>query len=218
MNLQAQRYPGIFITFEGIDGAGKSTHINHFASKLKEKYPTKKIILTREPGGTDLGEKLRSELLNQPMHPETEALLMFAARREHLAQVIEPALMAGDIVISDRFTDSSFAYQCGGRGISIEQLNILEKWVQGRDGQEGFFEIQPNKTFLFDLSVEIAQQRREQTRTPDKFEKLDIHFFNQVRNEYLRRAKVFPERIKLIDASLSIDAIRVIMESETTFL
>ncbi len=218
MNLQAQRYPGIFITFEGIDGAGKSTHINHFAGKLKEKYPAKKIILTREPGGTDLGEKLRTELLNQTMHPETEALLMFAARREHLAQVIEPALMMGDIVISDRFTDSSFAYQCGGRGISIEQLNILEKWVQGRVTKDDFFEIQPNKTFLFDLSVEIAQQRREQTRTPDKFEKLDIHFFNQVRNEYLRRASVFPNRIKLIDASLSIDTIRDMMELEASFL
>ncbi|SMC71944.1 dTMP kinase [Polynucleobacter kasalickyi] len=218
MNLQAQRYPGIFITFEGIDGAGKSTHINHFAGKLKEKYPAKKIILTREPGGTDLGEKLRTELLNQPMHPETEALLMFAARREHLAQIIEPALMMGDIVISDRFTDSSFAYQCGGRGISIEQLNILEKWVQGRVTKGDVFEIQPNKTFLFDLSVEIAQQRREQTRTPDKFEKLDIHFFNQVRNEYLRRASVFPNRIKLIDASLSIDTIRDMMELEASFL
>jgi dTMP kinase len=218
MNLQAQHYPGIFITFEGIDGAGKSTHINHFAGKLKEKYPAKKIILTREPGGTDLGEKLRTELLNQPMHPETEALLMFAARREHLAQVIEPALMMGDIVISDRFTDSSFAYQCGGRGISVEQLNILENWVQGRGGKEGFFEIQPNKTFLFDLSVEIAQQRREQTRTPDKFEKLDIHFFNQVRNEYLRRASIFPDRIKIIDASLRIDTIRDMMELEASFL
>ena len=216
MNLQTQTFPGIFITFEGIDGAGKSTHINHFASKLKEKYPEKKIILTREPGGTDLGEKLRTELLNQPMHPETEALLMFAARREHLAQIIEPALLAGDIVISDRFTDSSFAYQCGGRGISIAQLNILEKWVQGRGAIDNNFEIQPNKTFLFDLSVEIAQQRREQTRTPDKFEQLDIHFFNQVRNEYLRRASIFPDRIKLIDASLSIESIRRLMDLEVS--
>lgn len=218
MNSQAQLYSGIFITFEGIDGAGKSTHINHFAGKLKEKYPGKKIILTREPGGTDLGEKLRTELLNQPMHPETEALLMFAARREHLAQIIEPALLAGDIVISDRFTDSSFAYQCGGRGISIEQLNILEKWVQGRGAIDNHFELQPNKTFLFDLSVEIAQQRREQTRTPDKFEQLDIHFFNQVRNEYLRRASIFPDRIKLIDASLSIESIRALMDMEASGL
>ncbi len=218
MNLQAQYYPGIFITFEGIDGAGKSTHINRFAKKLQEKYPLKKIILTREPGGTDLGEKLRTELLNQPMHPETEVLLMFAARREHLAQVIEPALMAGDIVISDRFTDSSFAYQCGGRGISVEQLNTLEKWVQGRIINNQAYEIQPNKTFLFDLSVEIAQKRREQTRTPDKFEQLDINFFNKVRNEYLRRAEVFQNRIKIIDASLSIEDIQKIMDLEVVSL
>jgi len=218
MNLQAQSYPGIFITFEGIDGAGKSTHINHFARKLQEKYPNKKIILTREPGGTDLGEKLRTELLNHPMHPETEVLLMFAARREHLAQVIEPALMSGDIVISDRFTDSSFAYQCGGRGISVNQLNTLENWVQGRMINGQAYEIQPNKTFLFDLSVEIAQKRREQTRTPDKFEQLDTNFFNLVRNEYLRRADVFQNRIKIIDASLSIDDIQKIMDLEVGLL
>ena len=208
------KMPGIFITFEGIDGAGKSTHIKRFAERLQLKYPHQKIILTREPGGTVLGEKLRTELLNQAMHPETEALLMFAARREHLASVIEPALNQGDIVICDRFTDSSFAYQCGGRGISVEQLNILEKWVQGR----GDYEIQPNQTYLFDLPVEIAQKRRESTRTPDKFEVLDIDFFNQVRNEYLRRAQVFPQRIKIIDASLSMEAIQIRMDLEVDLL
>lgn len=218
MNTQALTYPGIFITFEGIDGAGKSTHIRRFADRLKDKYPHKNLILTREPGGTTLGEKLRSELLSQPMHPDTEALLMFAARREHLAQVIEPALMQGDLVISDRFTDSSFAYQCGGRGIDVKRLNALENWVQARVSQDKYFEIQPNKTYLFDLSVEIAQKRREQTRTPDKFEVLDEDFFNAVRNEYLRRAKDFPNRIKVIDASLSIEEISHLMDQEVNSL
>jgi len=126
--------------------------------------------------------------------------------------------MSGDIVISDRFTDSSFAYQCGGRGISVNQLNTLENWVQGRMINGQACEIQPNKTFLFDLSVEIAQKRREQTRTPDKFEQLDTNFFNLVRNEYLRRADVFQNRIKIIDASLSIDDIQKIMDLEVGLL
>jgi dTMP kinase len=152
------------------------------------------------------------------MHPETEALLMFAARREHLAQVIEPEICAGNIVISDRFTDSTFAYQCGGRGISIEKLNILEHWVQGRNSSNLQFEIQPDKTFLFDLSVDIAQKRRNLTRAPDKFEKLDVNFFNQVRNEYLRRAIAFPERMQIIDASLSIESIQEILRKEVNLI
>ena len=129
--------PGFFISFEGIDGAGKSTHLEAFAKHLRGRYQGKEIVLTREPGGTPLGEELRKLLLNQAMHIETEALLMFAARREHLAVVIEPALQAGKIVISDRFTDASFAYQGGGRGLSLEKLNALEELVQGRANPVG---------------------------------------------------------------------------------
>ena len=124
--------PGFFISFEGIDGAGKSTHLKAFTNHLRKHYPDKEVVLTREPGGTTLGEKLRDLLLQEPMHIETEALLMFAARREHLAQLIEPALKAGKIVVTDRFTDASFAYQGGGRGLDLSKLNALERLVQGR--------------------------------------------------------------------------------------
>lgn len=191
--------PGFFISFEGIDGAGKSTHLEAFAKHLGQRYPNHEVVLTREPGGTPLGEKLRQLLLQEPMHIETEALLMFAARREHLAQVIEPALQAGKIVISDRFTDASFAYQGGGRGLSLDTLNTLETLVQGR----GAGLIQPDLTILFDLPGEIAQERRSKARTPDKFERLDLHFFENVRNEYLRRAKADPSRFMVIDARQS---------------
>ena len=159
-------YPGYFISFEGIDGAGKSTHIDAFANLLKQRFPEREIVLTREPGGTELGEQLRQLLLNAPMNLETEALLMFAARREHLVQIIEPALLAGKIVISDRFTDASFAYQGGGRGLSIDKLNVLEQWVQGKQNQTI---LQPNLTILFDLPGSIAEARRSKVRTPDKF-------------------------------------------------
>jgi len=195
-------YPGFFISFEGIDGAGKSTHLEAFATHLRKRYQGKEIVLTREPGGTPLGEELRKLLLNQAMHIETEALLMFAARREHLAEVIEPALKAGKIVISDRFTDASFAYQGGGRGLSLEKLNALEQLVQGRVGL-----IQPNITFLFDLPGNVAEERRSKARSPDKFEQLDLSFFEKVRGEYLRRAKADPERFVIIDALKTPDAI-----------
>jgi dTMP kinase len=196
--------PGFFISFEGIDGAGKSTHIESFGKLIQSRHPQREVVLTREPGGTVLGEQLRSLLLDAPMHLETEALLMFAARREHIAQVIEPALLAGKIVISDRFTDASFAYQGGGRGLSIEKLNALEQWVQTRaDG--GL--LQPQLTFLFDLPGSIAQARRSQVRAPDKFEKMDLVFFEKVRQEYLRRAKADPLRFHLIDATQTPDVI-----------
>lgn len=191
-------YPGFFISFEGIDGAGKSTHIDSFSKLMAERFPDREIVMTREPGGTQLGEQLRSLLLDAPMHLETEALLMFAARREHIAQVIEPALKAGKIVISDRFTDASFAYQGGGRGLSLAKLNELEKWVQGRpDGSI----LQPDLTFLFDLPGEVAESRRSKVRAPDKFEKMNLEFFEKVRQEYLRRAKENPSRFYLIDAT-----------------
>lgn len=196
--------PGYFISFEGIDGAGKSTHIDSFCKLMKERFPNREVVLTREPGGTPLGEQLRSLLLEAPMNLETEALLMFAARREHIAQIIEPALLAGKIVISDRFTDASFAYQGGGRGLSIDKLNDLEKWVQGRpDGSI----LQPNLTILFDLPGEIAEARRSKVRTPDKFEKMNLDFFEKVRQEYLRRANENPQRFHLVDATKTPDAI-----------
>ena len=196
--------PGFFISFEGIDGAGKSTHINSYCDLLKSRFPERTLVLTREPGGTVLGEQLRALLLDAPMHLETEALLMFAARREHLAQVIEPALEAGHIVVSDRFTDASFAYQGGGRGLSIDKLNALEEWVQKQS--DGCL-VQPNTTFLFDLPGAVAEARRSKARTPDKFERLDLAFFERVRQEYLRRAKADPGRFVLVDATQTQEAI-----------
>jgi len=196
--------PGFFISFEGIDGAGKSTHIESFKNLMQERYPGCEVVMTREPGGTPLGEQLRALLLDAPMHLETEALLMFAARREHIAQVIEPALKAGKIVISDRFTDASFAYQGGGRGLSLDKLNALERLVQGRtDGSL----LQPNLTILFDLPGEVAEARRSKVRAPDKFEKMDLDFFEKVRQEYLRRAKADPKRFHLVDATQTPEAI-----------
>ena len=196
--------PGYFISFEGIDGAGKSTHVEAFRTLMQERFPDKEVVMTREPGGTSLGEQLRKLLLDAPMNLETEALLMFAARREHIAQVIEPALTAGNIVISDRFTDASFAYQGGGRGLSLNKLNDLERWVQRRpDGSL----LQPNLTILFDLPGEIAEARRSKVRAPDKIEKMDLEFFERVRQEYLRRAKVDPNRFHLVDATQTPEAI-----------
>ncbi len=190
--------PGFFISFEGIDGAGKSTHINAYCDLLRDRFPDRSVVLTREPGGTALGEQLRAVLLEAPMHLETEALLMFAARREHIEQVIEPALAAGHIVVSDRFTDASFAYQGGGRGLPLAKLNALEQWVQGRaDGRL----LQPNTTFLFDLPGAVAEARRSKARSPDKFEQLDLAFFERVRQEYLRRVKADPLRFVLVDAT-----------------
>jgi dTMP kinase len=202
--------PGYFISFEGIDGAGKSTHIESFSNLIKQRHPDRDVVMTREPGGTQLGEQLRALLLEAPMNLETEALLMFAARREHIAQVIEPALKAGKIVISDRFTDASFAYQGGGRGLSLAKLNDLEKWVQGRpDGSL----LQPNLTFLFDLPGSVAEGRRSKVRAPDKFEKMDLDFFEKVRQEYLRRAKADPNRFYLVDATQTPESIWHELES-----
>lgn len=192
------KYPGYFITFEGIDGAGKSTHIEAYRELMQKRFSGREVIMTREPGGTPLGEQLRGLLLEMPMNIETEALLMFAARREHIAQVIAPALEAGKIVISDRFTDASFAYQGGGRGLSISKLNELERWVQ--ETKEGFV-LQPNLTILFDLPGDVAEGRRSKARAPDKFEKMDLSFFEKVRQEYLRRAKEDPNRFFIVDAT-----------------
>ena len=194
---------GKFITVEGIDGAGKSTHLDWLVAALRERG--KPVVQTREPGGTALGESLRSMLLSQPMHRETEALLMFAARREHIAQVIEPALSRGDWVVCDRFTDASFAYQGGGRGLGIEKLAQLEAWVQGS--------LQPDLTLLFDLSPEVARQRVVgMNRDLDRFEQERQDFFDRVRGAYLDRAKADSRRIRLIDAGRNRDEIKETLE------
>ncbi|MBC3906053.1 dTMP kinase [Undibacterium umbellatum] len=197
------KHTGKFISFEGIDGAGKSTHIAYVAERLQNTLQAQnvKVICSREPGGTPLGETLREVLLKQKMHLETEALLMFAVRREHIAQVIEPALARGDWVISDRFTDASFAYQGGGRHLSLDKLNALEQWVHPN--------LQPDLTLLFDLPLEVARARLDATRDLDKFEQEKADFFAATRNEYLRRAGEFPQRFRIIDSTLSIDAIRL---------
>jgi len=179
-----------FITFEGIDGAGKSTHIPYVVYLLQS--AGHQVVYTREPGGTELGEQLRSLLLHRQMHLETEALLMFAARREHIAQVIAPALARGEWVVSDRFTDASFAYQGGGRKLAIGKLEILEEWVHP--------DLQPDLTFLFDVPLEVARARLDAARDPDKFEQEQSDFFADTRNEYLRRAAQFPDRIKIINS------------------
>ncbi len=190
---------GKFISFEGIDGAGKSTHIAFVVALLQSHGLAE--VSSREPGGTPMGEKLRELLLHETMHLETEALLMFASRREHLAQVIEPALARGDWVISDRFTDASFAYQGGGRGLARAKMEVLEQWVHPH--------LQPNLTLLFDVPLDVARARLDATRTLDKFEQEQATFFEACRNEYLRRAAQFPDRIVVIDSTRSIEETRV---------
>jgi len=194
-----KQFPGKFITLEGIDGAGKSTHHGWLVDFLRQQG--KSVVATREPGGTPLGEALREILLHHPMHLETEALLMFAARREHLEQVILPALARGGWVVSDRFTDASFAYQGGGRGLAENRLKTLETWVQGN--------LQPDLTLLFDAPSDIAQKRRNASgNAPDRFEQEQSAFFDRVRRAYLERAQAEPERIVIIDSTLGLDEIK----------
>jgi dTMP kinase len=198
--MTSELYPGKFITLEGIDGAGKSTHLGALEKILRERGKT--VVMTREPGGTSVGEALRELLLdnNRAMHPETEALLMFAARREHLDKVILPALGRGDWVISDRFTDASFAYQGGGRGLATRKLDDLEQWVLG--------EFQPDLTLYFDVPVELGRQRVSAVKSADRFEKEQDEFFRRVRQAYLERAYQFPHRIRVIDSSQSLDVVK----------
>jgi dTMP kinase len=194
---------GRFITLEGLDGAGKSTHLVWLVDTLRARG--KAVVQTREPGGTPIGEKLRALLLADPMHLETEALLMFAARREHIAEVIAPALARGDWVVCDRFTDASFAYQGGGRGLAREKLAILEEWVQ-----EG---LQPDLTLMFDVPTEVARNRvNGMGRDLDRFEREKVEFFERVRNEYLARAAASRARIRVVDASRSLEDIRSSLE------
>jgi dTMP kinase len=181
---------GKFISLEGIDGAGKSTHVAGIAELLRARGKT--VVLTREPGGTPFGEKLRALLLADRMHIDTETLLMFAARREHIAQVIEPALVAGHWVVSDRFTDATFAYQGAGGGLSWERIAELERWVQGA--------LRPDLTIVFDAPVEVARARLDKDRT-DRFEREGVRFFERVRAGYLERAAEEPARIRVVDAS-----------------
>lgn len=187
-----------FLTFEGIDGAGKSTHIPFVADLLRSRGLN--VVTTREPGGTPLGESLRDLLLHQKMHLETEALLMFAGRREHLAQIIEPALARGDWAISDRFTDASFAYQGGGRRLALDKLDALEQWVHPH--------LEPDMTLLFDVPPEVARARLDAERTPDKFEQEKNDFFAATRAEYLRRAAQFPARFRVVDSNRPIAVIQ----------
>jgi len=188
---------GIFITFEGIDGAGKSTHIEALAEVFRGRGRT--VTVTREPGGTPLAEQLRALVLNQPMDPLTEALLVFAARRDHLRQVIEPALRRAEVVLCDRFSDSSFAYQGGGQGLDLAVLSALERWVQAVEPPDSGLR-HPDLTLWFDLPPAEAAARLSQARAPDKFEAKGADFFARVANGYRKRADEFPLRFCRIDA------------------
>jgi dTMP kinase len=188
---------GRFISFEGIDGAGKSTHIDAVAAHLREAGA--RVVCTREPGGTPLAEQLRELFLRQAMDSLTEALLVFAARRDHIAQVIRPALARGETVLCDRFTDASFAYQGGGNGSNTAVLEALERWVQ-----EG---LQPDLTVWFDLPAETAAARRAKARAADRFEQQDIAYFERVRAGYAARCGAAPGRFARIDASVDREAV-----------
>jgi dTMP kinase len=189
---------GKFITLEGMDGAGKSTHIPNIIAQLQSRGS--EVVSTREPGGTVLGERLRELLLHEAMSPETETLLMFAARSEHIASVIEPALARGAWVLSDRFTDATYAYQSGGRGVMAEKIIALEQWVQG--------DLQPDATLLFDVPVEVSVARLASARTPDKFERESAEFFTKIRNAYLQRAQQNPARFYIIDSNQALEVVQ----------
>lgn len=189
---------GKFITLEGMDGAGKSTHLPEVIAALQARG--KEVVSTREPGGTPLGERLREILLHAPMQAETEALLMFAARREHIATIIEPALQRGAYVVSDRFTDASFAYQGGAKSVDVEKLEILEAWVHP--------DLQPDMTLLFDVPVAVSMARISRARDPDKFEQEGATFFEKIRNAYLDRARKAPERFHIINSDQPKEAVK----------
>lgn len=194
---------GKFITFEGIDGAGKSSHVEWLAELLRGKGLT--VQVTREPGGTELGEKLRELLLNEPMHLETETLLMFAARREHLARLIEPALARGEWVVCDRFSDATWAYQGGGRGLDKSKFLVLEHWVHDH--------LHPDLTLLFDLPLDVARERIVlANRVLDKFEQERADFHERVRQAYLDRAHGNPARMRVIAADNTLENIRKQLE------
>ena len=200
--MTGQRARGRFLTFEGIDGAGKSTHIDACVERLRARGID--ALRTREPGGSPLAERLRELLLAEPMSLETELLLVFAARRDHLETVIEPALAAGRWVVCDRFTDSTWAYQGGGRGGPMPRIAWLEQWVQGS--------LQPDRSYLFDLPADEAARRRAAARAADRFEREDVAFFERVRAAYLARAAADPRRFVVVDAAMPIDVISKLLE------
>ena len=193
---------GRFITLEGLDGAGKTTHIGWLAERLRLRGKT--VRVTREPGGTPLGERLRDLLLHEPMQADTEALLMFAGRQEHLGTVILPALDAGEWVVCDRFTDATMAYQGGGRRIPLERLGILERWVQGN--------LQPDLTLFFDVPVATALERLRRGDASDRFEQEQADFFERARAIYRQRVEAFPGRMRLVRADEPIDKVRASLE------
>jgi len=197
---------GLFLSFEGIDGAGKSTHIETLAQRFRAQQ--RQVTVSREPGGTALAESIRSLVLHQPMDALTEALLVFAARRDHTQQVIVPALARGDVVLCDRFSDASFAYQGGGRGLDWELLRTLERWVQGSEPT-----LLPAVTLWFDLDPAVAAQRLLGARVADKFESQSQAFFERVAQAYARRAAEDPTRFARIDAALPAQQVWLQVES-----
>ena len=201
--MQSQR--GCFITLEGLDGAGKSTHVQWLVEHIAAQGIA--VVCTREPGGTELGEQLRQMVLNQPMHLKTETLLMFAARCEHIATVIEPALQAGHWVVCDRFTDASYAYQGGGRELGSAAIAALERWVHPS--------LQPDRTWLFDVPLEVARERLARSRDLDRFEKEGDAFFERTRQAYHERAAQGPQRLRIVDSTLPIESVRATLREQT---
>lgn len=197
-NAQTSARPARFITLEGVDGAGKSTHVQWLADRIAERGIT--VVTTREPGGTDLGERLRDLLLHQNMHLGTETLLMFAARNEHLENLIKPSLKAGTWVVCDRFTDATYAYQGGGRQLGAERIRPLEAWVHDQ--------LQPDCTFLFDVPLAVAQERLHGGRERDRFEHEQLSFFERTRAAYLERAAADTQRFCIVDATGEISETR----------
>ncbi len=199
---------GRFITLEGIDGAGKSTHHEWLAGRIAARGH--KVVATREPGGTSFGEKLRALLLHEAMTRDSEALLMFASRREHLETVIRPALARGDWVLCDRFTDATYAYQGGGHGVPLARIRELEQWIDG--------ETRPDRTFLFDVAPRISRERLDRAQTGgrdlDRFELQAEGFFVRVRDAYLKRAAADPRRFRVVDSSRSLEEVRRLLDTE----
>lgn len=200
----AAKQRGLFITLEGVDGAGKSTHVQWLADRIAEQGIP--VITTREPGGTDLGEALRTLLLHQDMHLATEALLMFAARNEHLESLIRPALAQGTWVVCDRFTDATYAYQGGGRQLGTSRIAALETWVHP--------DLQPDRTFLFDVPLAVSQERIHGGREPDRFEQEKTEFFERTRAAYLHRAASDPDRFYIIDSTRPVSATRATLQAQ----
>ncbi len=203
---------GRFITLEGIDGAGKSTHVPWIAGRIEA--AGRRIVATREPGGTPLGEALRALILREPMTHDSEALLMFAARREHLERVIRPALSRGDWVLCDRFTDATYAYQGGGHGVDLARIRELEQWIHG--------DCQPDLTFLFDVPTGVSRARLDRAqaegRKLDKFEREANAFFERVRTAYHDRARGEPQRFRVIDSTRPLDEVRAALDANLASL